>query len=467
MTRKLLRSKIVAVAINLMGILTIVSYTCAETNDNALYIDPKGNVWIGTDDSTITLTAPKIEVLKSVKARNIEATESVKSSDIEAAKSIKSKYIEATESLQAKEITLPSGTTADRPKSPKDGSIRHNTTSNMVEVYFHGTWLSIATTPYLGDSVEYPNAARFNIFKGSVTKKIYSLNNISDESGKDYWIPFTVPKGVKKILIKAWGAGGASGTSTSPPNPWTHGSNGGGGGFSKCILNVNPDETLIIIVGQGGSVHQVGASKTGGGGAGSTANDNRFCGGGGGFSAVVRGKEILLINSTMHPLIVAGGGGGGGLTRLSDFGGNGNSGGAGGGFTGENGYSLYNGNFSCGGTGGGQYLEGGGGFGAVLGAPGNAFFGGTCVNHTFGGGGGGGWRGGGSGGYMEPATMGGGGGGSGHIELGTEGITLSGNGIQCPKQDDPDYQHGIGVGGEGGTSKTGNNGGNGLVVIRW
>ena len=429
MNCKLLRSKIVAVAIILMGILTIiVSYTYAETNDNALYIDPSGNVKIGTDKQTAVF-----EVKGSLKAENIDAAESVKA-----------RNIEATESLQAKEITLPSGTTVERPKSPKDGSIRYNTTSKTVEVFIDGNWYSIATTPKKGDNVQC----------------FYY-------TGQDQ--TFVVPTGVTKILVKVWGAGGAGGTKGDwkrSPKYFTYGFSGGGGGFSRGYLTVKPNDKLKVVVGQGGQVHQVGSGYGGGGAATSDNVNNLFCGGGGGRSAVFLDDK--------EQIVFGGGGGGGGsgcfdhtlgtefFTILS------NNGGAGGGEKGENGEWVDNiGKYVSpnpwfGGTGGDQASAGVGG--KENGGSGDGANGGVVKPNFSGGGGGGGWRGGGSGARTTTAICGGGG-GSGHIGSGVAGETKSGKGQQCPMQDDPDYLPGIGIGGEGG--EYGENGGNGLVVIRW
>lgn len=40
-------------------------------------------------------------------------------------------------------ITLPSGTTAQRPVPPVNGMIRYNTTSNLLEAYINGAWQNI------------------------------------------------------------------------------------------------------------------------------------------------------------------------------------------------------------------------------------------------------------------------------------------------------------------------------------
>jgi hypothetical protein len=40
-------------------------------------------------------------------------------------------------------ITVPVGTTAQRPSSPTVGSMRYNTTTSNLEVYISGAWLTL------------------------------------------------------------------------------------------------------------------------------------------------------------------------------------------------------------------------------------------------------------------------------------------------------------------------------------
>lgn len=46
-------------------------------------------------------------------------------------------------------ITLPSGTTGQRPSSPQTGMLRYNTTDGVVEMYDAsvGDWVQYAVTP--------------------------------------------------------------------------------------------------------------------------------------------------------------------------------------------------------------------------------------------------------------------------------------------------------------------------------
>jgi len=413
--RQSFSGKFLIVAITSLLLLSISNLLSAQGAVDALFIDKNGNVGIGTDKPGATL-----DVNGKVKAKEFKGDATSLTFNNNGNIMTGDLAISSTGAL-----TLPAGTTAQRQASPKDGALRYNTTAKTVEVFFEGTWFAMDTTPRLGD-----NVISYNYKDPGVDQK------------------FNVPEGVTKIFVKVWGAGGAGGTQGG----WGYGSDGGGGGFSRGVLTVTPGETLTIIVGQGGAVHQTGIGYAGGGAATANNQDNRYCGGGGGRSAVVREKDEL---------VVAGGGGGGGSTRSWLFWGKGNSGGAGGGVAGENGYSQYDEKHSYGGRGGEQNSAGAGG--EVNGGPGNGSDGGNIKVNSYGGGGGGGWKGGGSGAYSEKNTMGGGGGGSGHIsEKAAFASTRTGTQRQCPLQTDPDYQPGVGIGGQDNQK-----GGNGLVVIRW
>ncbi len=62
---------------------------------------------------------------------------------------------------------------------------------------------------------------------------------------------FTVPAGVTKIMVQAWGGGG--GGSNESGNGSDGGNGGGGGGFRGGVLNVSPGDIISISVGSGGN----------------------------------------------------------------------------------------------------------------------------------------------------------------------------------------------------------------------
>ncbi|MFF6947004.1 hypothetical protein ACFZAS_43905, partial [Streptomyces lavendulae] len=73
---------------------------------------------------------------------------------------------------------------------------------------------------------------------------------------------FTVPEGVKRIHARCWGSGGAA---------YGHDrSTGGGGGFTFGDVDVEPGETLYVVVGDpygygGGGTQGSYGSRSGGG----------------------------------------------------------------------------------------------------------------------------------------------------------------------------------------------------------
>lgn len=185
-----------------------------------------------------------------------------------------------------------------------------------------------------------------------------------------------------KHTLTVWGAQG--------------GNNGGKGGYSTGVVNLNENMKLYIYVGGQGSTGSSGGFN--GGGTTGTASG----GSGGGASDIRIGTDSLYAR-----VIVAGGGGGKGQDSCA-------AGGVGGGTTGGGSANQNN----CGTqAGGGTQTAGGakgiysGTYGANTGAFGKG--GNASSGNYVGGGGGGGWYGGGAG-----ATAGwsnGGGGGSGYV----------------------------------------------------
>lgn len=262
----------------------------------------------------------------------------------------------------------------------------------------------------------------------------------------------SVPAGCGHMAVNMWAAGGGGSTSV-----------GGGGGYVGATLAVASGNTVLVRVGQGGSL--VGSGYLG------------AFGGGGSF---------LYLNGTLELAAGGGGGGGGGAQgNASDNSSpNGTAGGAGGGSTGIAGtnqtifntYAGWGGNpgtQSAGGaatagtastnTGGngGSYLTGGGygttatnyggGGGSVQGGAGNGA----------GGGGGGGFYGGGagaSGGYWSGGS--GGGGGSGYVAAGISGTLTAGSGA-TPGNSGSSLRGSAGTGGSNAAGQ------GGIAVLTW
>jgi hypothetical protein len=215
---------------------------------------------------------------------------------------------------------------------------------------------------------------------------------------------FVVPTGVNWIFVKLWGAGGGAGRAGG----WGYGADGGGGGHTRGLFQVTPGQTIILVVGRGGTVVNGSTQSYGGGGTNNSNGDPAYSGHGGGYCGV-----FVSSVSQANALAIAGGGGGGGSSRAWF----GNIGGGGGGLVAQRGSSPYDGKFSGGGGGGSQSSSGSGGSAppGTNGLSGSALQGGSPGVNSYGGGGGGGYFGGGGGGYSEQNTMAGGGGGSGYV----------------------------------------------------
>ncbi|MFN7677190.1 MAG: glycine-rich protein [Cyanobacteriota bacterium] len=240
---------------------------------------------------------------------------------------------------------------------------------------------------------------------------------------------FVVPAGVTWIFVKLWGAGGGAGKAGG----WSFGADGGGGGHTRGLFPVTPGDTLLLVVGRGGTTVNGTAQSYGGGGANGGTGDDRYGGQGGGYCGIFINNSL----SSATALAIAGGGGGGGSSRAWC----GNVGGAGGGLVGQRGASPYDGKHGAAGAGGTQAAGGAGGSPFTRnGSNGGALQGGAGANPNYGGSGGGGYFGGGGGAYSEANTMGGGGGGSGFVApSGTLTGTYVGNYRQAACAWDPDF----------------------------
>lgn len=226
-------------------------------------------------------------------------------------------------------LTLPSGTTAQRPGSPQEGYIRFNTSTSTVE-YFDGT--------YWRDS---DNIVRTVSSTGAtVTEAV--------ENGKSYNVytflgagSFTIgePTEIEFMVVGGggggggWGGGGGGGgmrTGATLISPGTYTVSVGGGGAS---LGRNPGY-VYGDSGGGSSIIGTGfdiSASGGGGGAPWSNNGGRTGGSGGGGSgsnSSRSGYEIGQGNA---------GGSGPGTTTSSPYRGHGGGGGAG--EEGENGPS--------------------------------------------------------------------------------------------------------------------------------
>ena len=332
-------------------------------------------------------------------------------------------------------VTLPKGTTAQRPSAANEGQLRYNTTDYVVETSQYGFW------------IQEENG--YTVVTGK-TRAVFQYTGANQS-----WV---VPVGVSYIFVKMWGAGGGGGSYGG----WRQGSTGGAGGYSEAIVPVVAGQTLTLQVG-GRGWPRWGANRAwpNGGGASTGGGDNQYSASGGASSCLI----VPTINSG-SPCMFAGGGGGGGCvtgyTRMP--------GGAGGGLQGEDGYPdliAYVG-WAQVGKGGTQTSGGAAPSGSnTTGGAGAYNQGGTHQNtNCYGGGGGGGYFGGSSGCYQGSA-MTGGGGGSGFIHSSLiRARTLTGIREYPPMFSDPDLVEyslsgtRLAVGADEASC-----GGNGLIVI--
>lgn len=251
---------------------------------------------------------------------------------------------------------------------------------------------------------------------------------------------YTIPAGIIRLRIHAWGGGGQGGQ--------YGGGAAGAGGYTVAEISVTPGDTLELQVGQGGQWTGFSTQNPGGWPDGGDGSYGDTSGGGGGGSTRV-------FNSLNDLLLIAGAGAG----AAGYIG----TGGVGGGTTGgsASGGGATGGSQSAGGTSGGGGDPGTGPVDYASRATQRGGNGGpTGSTATDGGGGGGGYYGGAGGGGDGKA----GGGGSGFFDpaLVQEGNTISGIGTVPPAISVTGYVGGVGV---GSTSGSGLDGGDGLIVI--
>jgi hypothetical protein len=283
-------------------------------------------------------------------------------------------------------LTIPVGTTAERPGTPATGMIRMNTTTGYPE------WYSSATSAWVSFNQAIPYTATY-------------------------------------LIVGGGGAGGCS-----------QGGGGGAGGFLTSTTLLNPGTVYSFVVGSGGSGN-TSTNTVGGSGNNSTAFGLTASGGGGGGGGNRSGATAVAGASG------GSGGGGSGSYNAVQSGGAGTSGQ---GNTGGSGFQDDSGNLAeLGGGGGGASAVGGNYSTTSNGVAGNGGAGtassitGSSVTYAGGGGGGvrsdatsagsGGAGGGGNGvsgasaGGNGTANRGGGGGGGGG-QFGSGTIYAGGNG---------------------------------------
>lgn len=320
---------------------------------------------------------------------------------------------------------LPAGTTEQRPANPTGRMIRKNTTTGYIEYYdpIVSDWVGIGAFSAIGGTVSDISGYRYHVFTASGT--------------------FTVTAGSKSVEYMLVGGGGGGGSHMG-------GGGGGGGVVTGSVLATSGSYT--VTVGSGGAGGTGNSGGVAGKGNNSIFSSATALGGGGGSNGPSTGTSG------------ASGASGGGNTGWSTDGLAGGAGTTGQGYAG--GATVYGNSPEYLGTGGGGYSSagtsgtidpnycgnGGSGYSVPTGYS-TAYGRSTCAG---GGGGGGVYT-----GYSEPV-------------YGGTGTAGGGNGAGWTNQSTPNGTSTPGAtnsGGGGGAARydnlTGENGGSGIVIIRY
>ena len=263
--------------------------------------------------------------------------------------------IQLTGSLQITgSLTLPTGTTEERPTNPRSGSVRLNTTLGVMEIYTAESgseWVTVGEqttpTPSLNTDIEYLLVAGGGAGGGGTYNSggggaggLLSSSLASVQSGSS----FTVTVGAGGTGAATQGnegtnstiagstittitsiGGGGGGSHSDNPYSGTDGGSGGGGtqgtgaGGSGTVGQGNNGTGLWYGTGGGGG----GAGEAGSVGFGNVDPYPR------GSQSDIDGGDGLQTNITGTPTYFAGGGGGGERVALSVVRGNGGAGGGG------------------------------------------------------------------------------------------------------------------------------------------
>lgn len=116
---------------------------------------------------------------------------------------------------------------------------------------------------------------------------------------------FTVPNGVTKIFVEAWGGGGGSGGANTTYIDRRASGGGGGGAYSAKIISVTAGDQINYIVGTGGEGGPIDNYNQGATSGGDTKFGNYLTAGGGTYGTTNGGAGGTAsngdINITGHP----------------------------------------------------------------------------------------------------------------------------------------------------------------------
>jgi hypothetical protein len=262
-------------------------------------------------------------------------------------------------------LTIPVGTTAERPGTPASGMTRFNSTTATVEYYNGTSWVSLTASPYQVDYLIVAGGGGGGRLDGGGGGAGGYLANILT----------VTPLTAYTVTIGAGGTGattGARGTNGVDSVFSVYTSIGGGGGGSHTGTESG------AAGGSGGGASHNNVSAAGGagtsgqgfaGGTGYAGGGGINAGGGGGGASEVgntNGKSDGGDGLNWQSLgtFYAGGGGGGQEQSGGATGGNGGSGGGGHGGSNDAGANLTAGTTNTGGGGGGGGYSSAGGNGA-------------------------------------------------------------------------------------------------------
>ena len=276
-------------------------------------------------------------------------------------------------------LTIPSGTTAERPGSPATGMTRYNSTLNVIEYYNGTAWYSVtATTPTAPSTVEYLVVAGgggggYNQGGGGGAGGFRTATGLSVSTGSA--ITVTVGAGGAGAIYSPAAAGasgsnsvfgtitsnggGAGGRNSVPYAGSSGGSGGGGAGNNGAGAGGagNTPSTSPSQGNNGGIGTLTGPAYAGAGGGGASATGANATGSSGGNGGAGTASSISGSSVTY-----AGGGGGGSYTTVG-------AGGAGGGGAGGSGAGVnigVAGTANTGGGGGGGAFDNGGAGGSGI-----------------------------------------------------------------------------------------------------
>jgi hypothetical protein len=256
-------------------------------------------------------------------------------------------------------LTIPVGTTAQRPDSPLSGMIRQNSTTGEPEWYdtIDAAWVPFGTTPVRTYEAQYLVVAGGG---GGSNYGGGGAGGYIDNSA------IVTPSTAFTVTVGGGGSGGATGANGSNSSAFSQTAIGGGRGG----VNTGTVDGASGGSGGGGSFDSAnGGAGTSGqgnaGGAGGPASPVFSAGGGGGAGAVGQAGQAQIggaggagLNWQSLGTFYAGGGGGG---HFDGSGGLAAGGTGGGGTGGKTGASMTAGSANTGGGGGGAG-NGGGGF---------------------------------------------------------------------------------------------------------